>query len=411
MSRLYHTECGRVIPSLGEELTRYRRARKVLELPATARPARLFMLARAYPGSAASLHISVNSHELAPLAPGLAGQYCWYEVTVPTSALRVGPNTFELWTDSEAMDGWSLALEHGHPSPASFVSTDCGATWRNHSMGYLNVALGEYVVRLRLAEGDDPAPPAMVWEDRDEPRLGYLRSLLPDAALQFGSPLERVRALNSWVAMQWRYRNSSETPQYAPWDPATILSWGKAERGHDSRPPIVMCVHYAVVMVSCCIAAGIPARGFAGTGSINGWDGHFTAEVWVKEYGKWVMVDPTKDAILMTDEVPLSISEIRRLGTDLLPFVRWGPGQQANASHQGLEAWVGEGFRKGVYYNHRSLWPRTDFLAHPELTPPGHGSTSYCETELVWEEKDRDECAMFPYFADAEYFDAPPGWE
>ena len=137
----------------------------MLELPATASPARLFILARAYPGSTASLHISANGYELVPLAPGLAGQYCWHEVKVPTSALRVGLNAFELWTDSEAMDGWSLALEDGHPSPASFISTDFGATWCNYSMGYLNVALGEYVVRVRLAEGDDPPPPAMVWED------------------------------------------------------------------------------------------------------------------------------------------------------------------------------------------------------------------------------------------------------
>ena len=39
MSRLYHTEEGRVIPSLCEELTRFRWARKTLDLPATSAPA------------------------------------------------------------------------------------------------------------------------------------------------------------------------------------------------------------------------------------------------------------------------------------------------------------------------------------------------------------------------------------
>ena len=37
MSRLYYSEEGRVIPSLGEELTRFRHLRKTLDLPATRR--------------------------------------------------------------------------------------------------------------------------------------------------------------------------------------------------------------------------------------------------------------------------------------------------------------------------------------------------------------------------------------
>jgi hypothetical protein len=70
-------------------------------------------------------------------------------------------------------------------------------------------------------------------------------------------------------------------------------------------------------------------------------------------------------------------------------------------------------FQDATWANHRSLWPRTDFLSHPELTPPGHGVTSYSETNLVWEIKDQDEgFGMFPYFGNQDYFNAPPsGWE
>ncbi len=51
MSRLYHSEKGYVLPTLCEELTRYRRARKVLHLPGTSEPATLYVLARAWPDS------------------------------------------------------------------------------------------------------------------------------------------------------------------------------------------------------------------------------------------------------------------------------------------------------------------------------------------------------------------------
>ena len=49
MSRLYYSEDGRVMPSLCEELTTFRRARKTLALPATDAPGRVYILARPYP--------------------------------------------------------------------------------------------------------------------------------------------------------------------------------------------------------------------------------------------------------------------------------------------------------------------------------------------------------------------------
>ena len=53
MSKLYHTESGHGIPTMGEEVTRFRKARKVLRLGPTSSPAMPYCLARAYPGAAA----------------------------------------------------------------------------------------------------------------------------------------------------------------------------------------------------------------------------------------------------------------------------------------------------------------------------------------------------------------------
>jgi len=68
MSKLYYSEQGDVLPSLCEELTHYRRARKILLLPGTHEPAKLCVLARAWPGSSYPLRLSVNGNELPALA-------------------------------------------------------------------------------------------------------------------------------------------------------------------------------------------------------------------------------------------------------------------------------------------------------------------------------------------------------
>jgi hypothetical protein len=408
VSRLYYSEAGNVVPLMCEELTRFRRARKTLPLPKTDGPAELFVLARPHDATTSCLRSSVNGIELPTLQPRPPYKYQWYEISVPASVLRPGPNTFELWADTPGMNGWSLALEDGHAHPGSFITNDEGRTWRNSRMGYLNVAQAEYVVRVRLIEGQDDAPPLMISEDPDHPRLQRIREMIPSAAFDVRSMVERVRTLASWVSTRWEYRDTTAGVVYAPWDPDTILTWGKAGDGHSGYTPIVMCVHYSVLMSLCCLAAEIPARCAAFTGAINGYNGHFTVEVWSEEFGKWIFVDPTLDAMFFRSGEPLSVAEIRRLD-DLGRFVEWGPGHDFQVRNPVIASFVEDNFLKGVCFQHRSLWPRTDFLSHPECTPAGHGSTSYCETSLVWQSDDKAlGFGMFPCFASLDYFDAAP---
>jgi hypothetical protein len=409
MSKLYHDESGRVVPTLCEELSRYRRARKLLVLPATSQPASLYFLARAYPENDLSLRVSVNGVELAPVAPRQAERYGWYHLTLPPGTLRAGANQVEFWTDASALAAWSLAIEAGHAEPLSQLSDDGGGHWRSERMGYLNVLRGEYVVRLRLAEGRDPDPPGLVWEDPTHPRLEALRRMLPAAAVQPGPALARVRALATWLSSSWEHTSTDRAALYAPWDAETILAWARNRRGHAGQTPIAYCVHYAAAGISCCQALGIPARGAVLLDSMNGVDGHFVLEVWLAEFSKWAMLDPNLDAMFWEAGVPLSLPEIRQLGAALETRVVWGPGLDFQRQNPRIVQWIEHTYLTGLCFRHRGLWPRADLLSRPDLSPPGHGSLAYCETDIVWEEPALAAgFGMFPYFGDASYFDAPP---
>ena len=91
MSRLYYTESGNALPTLCEELTAYRRARKVMELPATSEPATVYILARPYAGNPLPLRFSVNGVEMPPVAAALAGYYRWFRLIVPPDAAVRNP--------------------------------------------------------------------------------------------------------------------------------------------------------------------------------------------------------------------------------------------------------------------------------------------------------------------------------
>lgn len=406
MSRLYLTEMGHVIPLLCEELTNERRARKLLKLPSTGQPAQVYVLARTYPGCSIPLRLAVNGVETTPLAPRWPDIYQWHEITLPAEMLRAGDNLFEFWTDSYAMNTWSLALEDGHRDPQSWVSTDGGRSWRSEKMGYVNVLRAEYVVRVRLAESEDDPPPPVAWEDPAQPRLARLRAQLPEGAFA-GLFLDRVRCLCTWTCNRWEYRCSA--PGYAPWDAETIMAWGQAQRGAGGLPPSVMCVHFGVTLVTACMAAGIPARCAVFADRINGTHGHFATEIWFEALKKWVFVDPTIDAILFDGDTPLSVKEIQQIGGSLASRARWGLGRWLQDRNPFIPEWIERVLDPGVCFGSRAIWQRTDFFSHPELTPPWHGTMAYCETGIVIEKDDLLRgFGMFPWQMTSQAFDLPP---
>ena len=410
MSRLYHNESGRVIPALCEELTRFRRARVILNLPATGSDAVLFVLARPHRVEGNPLNFTVNGVQQVAIHGGPDLHYRWHEGVLRAGDLHEGDNVVELWTEDSAMTGWSLALEAGGSPSRCTLSDDGGTNWRPDRMGYLNAVQGNYCVRIRLREGRDDPPPDMAWESADHARAQSLRDLIPRRARNGTDRFTQVRELSSWLASSWAHSGSGRATAYTPWDAETILAWGGSRRGHNGERPIAMCVHYAVAFVSACQVLRIPARCAVLMGTPNGYDGHFVAEVWFEEFRKWVMVDPNSDAMLFRGGQPLSIPEIQALGDGLEPYVEWGGGSRYQRTFSQMRDFIRNNLVQGVCFRHRSIWPRTDFLSHPEASPPGHGSVSYCETDLVWTEKDVDNgFGMFRYFAPPAYFTAPPG--
>ncbi len=94
MSGLYHSEKGYVLPTLCEELTHYRRGRKVLHLPGTGEPTTRCVLARAWPDSAYPLRISVNGTEVPGfIADTRFDNHTWYKVTVTPTLSRSSPSS------------------------------------------------------------------------------------------------------------------------------------------------------------------------------------------------------------------------------------------------------------------------------------------------------------------------------
>lgn len=408
MSQLYATESGMQIPTLGEELTTRRRARKELILPATIGDARIYILAASRRGGLRPLRVAVNGTELAAILPA-GPRYRWYEAPVSASVLAEGVNRIELWTDSVAMDSWSVAVEYGHVASGSWVSVNSGAAWSRDRIGHLHVAPGEYVVRVRLAEGDDPAPPAVVPTSAEAAGMDQIRALLPRSALEPGDTIDRARALATWTSSAWRYRNERQGEQYAPWDPMTILAWGRDDLGHDDRLPIVMCMHYAVVFIAACATVGISARPLVLADDFNGVRGHFAAEVWLPEGQRWVFVDPNQDAVFYSDGRPLSTAEVRAAGGGLASLVRWGPGHARQSRSPAMRRWIRDVMLSGLCFVHRGVWLAGDFTSRPDRMPPAHGAGAYSELDIVWEAADlKQGFGMFRYFADRDWFDAAP---
>jgi len=416
VSKLFHSETGRVTHLQHEELTSSRHARKLFHLPEqTAVGGTLYVLAKSRRDCTAPLRLSVNGHPFAlePRSP-YHESLTWFSIVLGSEHLQPGGNVVELWAESAAMDSWMLGVEGGADRPNSSLSLDGGQTWQSERMSIRHNIRGEYVIRLRLDDPalSDPSPPEFTWEPPDCARLTNLREMIPNEIQAMNDQWEQARALAAWVSCQWTYSGddkSGEVKEYCPWDALTILSWSKSNFGQYQSNPVAFCVHYAVVFVSAATALGLSARAVCGTDhAAEGKGGHFVGEVWIQKWQKWCHLDPMCDLAFVRDGVPLSTEEIcADQGDGLLLLIQVGSGLAR--SDPGRSTALVNAFGAGGPFGQWAVWPRTDFLSHPELTPPAHGVCSYCETDWFWARReDRCDLGMFPHWVSPESLARPP---
>jgi transglutaminase-like putative cysteine protease len=120
------------------------------------------------------------------------------------------------------------------------------------------------------------------------------------------SDFERIRMLSRWVRGRWEH-NGDNVP-HRP-DPLSILA--EASTGKQFR-----CVEYSEVLAAALSASGIPARVLhlktADSETRESGAGHVVAEAWMRDQGKWVMVDGQFDVIPMSGDTPLNAVEFQQ---------------------------------------------------------------------------------------------------
>jgi len=285
---------------------------------------------------------------------------------------------------------WILGAEPVSTARASALSLDGGQTWFDRGMGVHGLTPAEYVVRLWV-DNAPPAPNATYQLLRERPDHPQLKALarhfkLADTIQGKQHTLDKVRALSTQVAMLWKVGQAPPGYGYnCPWDTFTIVSWMGAGKVQNAMRPVAYCVHFSIVMVQFCAAVGITARPVVMEEDHPQCPtGHFTCEVWVPEWSKWIYVDPDLDAVYQADGEILSMAQL----SDAC-LAGWfkkvkrleGPGcgndpRVARGTFDNFERY--EGFRRwGVY-------PRTDFFSNPDAHPVQHGASEYHETQFIW---------------------------
>ncbi|MDF1504153.1 transglutaminase-like domain-containing protein [Roseisolibacter sp. H3M3-2] len=172
-----------------------------------------------------------------------------------------------------------------------------------------------------------------VWSD---PADAYYARLRPEQGLDAvvagaATDLARVQAVSRWAHTRFGHDGASAAPRP---DPASILR--DAAGGRRFR-----CVEYATVVSGALTALGIRARMVwlltRDEGTRTDGVAHVVAEAWLRDAGRWVMVDAQWDAVPLLDGRPIDAVALQgalargtpglavasRSGTRTADYARW----------------------------------------------------------------------------------------
>jgi hypothetical protein len=170
----------------------------------------------------------------------------------------------------------------------------------------------------------------ILMDDPDDSNMVRLRNeyRLQELAAGAKDDYARLRRIVKWTHDRWKHSGSNMPSSF---DPLTILK--EAAEGQRFR-----CVEYAIVTAACARALGMPSRVLAlktedvETASANA--GHVVAEVWLKQFGKWVFADAQHDVIPELNGIPLNAVEFQEA------LVHKSPGLKIRTSSSGLFTFI-----------------------------------------------------------------------
>lgn len=142
----------------------------------------------------------------------------------------------------------------------------------------------------------------------DNAYLRTLKSRYPLESLVSGETTDMGKIVNilDWTSRQWEHSGSN---QPAKQDALTILN--EAQEGKQFR-----CVEYGIVATAALNSVGIPARTLGlktrDVEKVMRGAGHIVSEVYSKDLGKWLFIDPQFNVIPTLNGVPLNGVEFQQ---------------------------------------------------------------------------------------------------
>jgi hypothetical protein len=195
-------------------------------------------------------------------------------------------------------------------------------------------------VEVLAYDNGDAAPWAefFAFDSPGHPKLVQLRAeyKLDEVIAGAKSDLERAVALKRWLGAHWKFR-TPEPETFRDWSAVALLERGK-------RGKWGWCGQVAMIFQQACMVVGLPAR-FIELGKETAPFCHFTTEVYLREYGKWAVIDATPlpdfDLYYMAGGVPQSSLEMhRRVERDALDGVsEVHPGRTCKVEGRQGPAW------------------------------------------------------------------------
>lgn len=202
----------------------------------------------------------------------------------------------------------------------------------------------EPVNRLKKVEFENKPVNAMyVFQYSDTTRNTYLKKLRADYGLDsmvsnYTNELDKIKAILAWSHTRWTH-NGFNTPTVS--NPLTILH--EAKDGKSFR-----CVEYGIVASAALSSIGIPSRVLslktADVKRVKYGAGHVAAEVYSKEYKKWIFIDAQFDAIPVLNDLPLNAVELQQAITqnrDALKIIN-KDGELPKKDQEEFINWIGK---------------------------------------------------------------------